>query len=67
MTHMLNGVSPTIVDGESRLVETTRELGLLNTLRKKRMGFLKEGFTHGVITLAPPWWGDRFLTIVFTS
>ena len=65
MAHMLNGLGPT--DGESRLVETTREHGLLNMLRKRRMGYLKEGFTHGVMTLVPPWWGDRLLMIVFTS
>ena len=60
-------VSFTIIDGEGGLVKATRELGLLNTLRKMRMGYLNEGFTYGVMTLAPPWWGDRFLMIVFTS
>ena len=52
---MFNRVSPTIVDSESRLIEVVRELSLLNTLRKWRVRYLKESFTHGIMSLAPPW------------
>ena len=67
VAHMINRISPTIIDGEGRLVEATWEPGLLNALRKRRIGYSKEGFTHDVITLAPPWWGNIFLMIVFSS
>lgn len=64
VAHMFNRVSPTIVDGEGRLVETARELSLLDTLRKWRVRYLKESFTHGIMPLTPPWWNSKFLTMM---
>lgn len=34
MAHIFDRISFIIIDGESRLVEAMRELGLLNVLRK---------------------------------
>lgn len=67
MAYMFDKVGLAIINGKSRIVEATRELGLLDTLRKRGMRYLEESFSHGIISLASPWWGLRPPMIMFSS
>ena len=67
MAHMLNMISFNIIDGESRLVKVIRELGLLNTLRNRRMRNLKEGPLHSVSPLASLGRSIESLTMILFS
>ena len=67
IAYMFDKVGPAIINGKNRLVEKTRELGLLDTLRKRGARYLEESFSHGIIFLASPWWGLIPPTIMFSS
>lgn len=65
VAHVFNRISFTIINGKSRLVKATSELDLLNTLRKRGEGYLKESLSHGIMPLASLWWSPRLFTIMF--